>query len=681
MSIQSVEISNILSFQYIKVDGLEDVNCILGRNNAGKSNFLKCISFFYKNLESYGNTALNLNSNYSYKGYISITFDIRKVIAMCLSNPSNDFFLKVLNIFDYDIFNYYSDDSYNGNYIKITLDIYNDNKISWSEGTNKNGVNKLIKYLFPFFYIEPRHMDLHNWDDIWELISSIKSFKTSNVDREAVLSFFDDSLNKSGTYKKYINELDDVLNTKKSTQKEKILSYIKVGLKGYNFEIDEKDLSLNSDGTNSFNYIKTYLKILINLSRDEYISPIIIIDEPELGLHPIMNEDLIYEIFYSFNYNENSGRYRNSLVFLNTHSQNIVKSIIKIFRSNQTVINFKYNGRYTTSHKLNSKIENESLINIFNDNESRLFFSHFILFVEGETELEVFGNSKLKEKFPHLRKIDVYKSSSNTVGEGMNPSCSKSDIPYLYLFDADKAIDFKTDRATGKIRINTKKNGNYFNLNYKNLRENSYKYKFGYNEKYKNIEFSMQEIIRYNNDPFIFDKVRQNSHVFIDLRYHINRYLYDKSIYILPATIESVLISKHSSGLLSDWLQVKKNIDISKKIKKAMDSKYLDIETLMIYISLSFGGKTFLNNKEEYFKSPRLTHNSRAMKISRIVNAGLLSNLNIDKTNGWVSDFINFSIEKIVEQSLKEKVTFNQLFNAYFPDLYDIIEVLRLDRG
>lgn len=83
-----------------------------------------------------------------------------------------------------------------------------------------------------------------------------------------------------------------------------MLSYIKAGLKGYRFEIDENDLKFHSDGTNSFHFIKTFLRILITISRREYITPFVFIDEPELGLHPKMNEVLVQDIFTSYNYNE-----------------------------------------------------------------------------------------------------------------------------------------------------------------------------------------------------------------------------------------------------------------------------------------------------------------------------------------------------------------------------------------
>mgnify|MGYP000375362975 CR=1 FL=1 len=39
MTVQAIKITNLLSFDELNVDNLNDLNCIVGRNNVGKSNF------------------------------------------------------------------------------------------------------------------------------------------------------------------------------------------------------------------------------------------------------------------------------------------------------------------------------------------------------------------------------------------------------------------------------------------------------------------------------------------------------------------------------------------------------------------------------------------------------------------------------------------------------------------
>lgn len=62
----------------------------------------------------------------------------------------------------------------------------------------------------------------------------------------------------------------------------------------------------------------------------------------------------------------------------------------------------------TKISKLNSKYNDIRFINMLSDNEARLFFSEYILFVEGATEVELFRNYNLQKLFPVLKRLDVY---------------------------------------------------------------------------------------------------------------------------------------------------------------------------------------------------------------------------------------------------------------------------------
>ncbi|EAQ2328059.1 hypothetical protein E3J31_17225, partial [Salmonella enterica] len=41
MGIKSIKIKNLLSYDEIHISDIKDINCIIGRNNTGKSNLLK----------------------------------------------------------------------------------------------------------------------------------------------------------------------------------------------------------------------------------------------------------------------------------------------------------------------------------------------------------------------------------------------------------------------------------------------------------------------------------------------------------------------------------------------------------------------------------------------------------------------------------------------------------------
>lgn len=65
MSISKIEINNLLSFDNIIINDFKEINCLVGINNAGKSNFLKLIQFFYAKLHNKKVIAPGLNNNYA----------------------------------------------------------------------------------------------------------------------------------------------------------------------------------------------------------------------------------------------------------------------------------------------------------------------------------------------------------------------------------------------------------------------------------------------------------------------------------------------------------------------------------------------------------------------------------------------------------------------------------------
>lgn len=704
MAIKSIKISNVLSFDNLEITDIEDMNCIVGRNNVGKSNLLKALKFFYNKLEEKDVIPPRLYSNYTRKGTISVTFDTTRIFWIARKNTGNSYFSfimrKLIPLHKRGIFALQKFSKEKTTFT-LTLNIYNDSSINWS--TKDRQTRNLILYLYPFFYIEPRHMDLHDWDSLWDLVARLKSFNLSKINNDNVIDFFDKNINADteNSYKKYITDLNITMSTRKSTQNEKVLSYIKAGLDGYKFEVNESELKFQSDGTNSFHFIRTFLKILITISKREYITPFVLIDEPELGLHPKMNEVLVNDIFSYYKYQDDTNsKTLQPRIFINTHSPNIVKEIIKKFREKQSVLCFqKTNSTASKIFKLNSKFDNESFINIFSDNEARLFFSSYILFVEGETEQEVFGNMKLAKHFPQLMSIDIYKSSSNVIGERINPSYSNSAIPYLFLFDADKAwgLAKSNSRTKSRHQLNAEKNGNYFSLKKQDLMLERKKYSFGYSKKYQNrknnIDFMLNSInedvnIFYTKQSFTNEKVFRKTHD------AINKHLLINNFYINRTTFEGCLINSTSASIFYDWLLYKYNIDMKPIIAKVKSSQVFSELMLIEFMRVIFNGKTSILTDYKSFNltaydnairdgknpSEKLLRTSRRAKLlMKFLEEGTIKNKQLGKTDGWATSFLDFAVDKIEQESLKENSAFGTTFDMYFPELYGIIRMLQPD--
>ncbi|WP_404320261.1 retron Eco8 family effector endonuclease [Malaciobacter canalis] len=568
MGIKSIEIKNLLSFDELNIPNLQDINCIVGVNNVGKSNLLKLLRFFYNKLENKKELPPELNNKYSSFGSITITYKISSRLKKRLKEKEED------NLFnDLEIFENESETST----FCLMLTINSNNSVYWSIKNYK--ILKIINYYYPFFEIEGRNVSLHNWDKLWDLISSLKSFNLSKL--ETIL-FKNDTLEENDTFKEYISyvkEIQSAIKTSPYSYKEKFLNYLKIQLTGSKFLNEDNILETQSDGTNAHKYIETFLTLLIVLTRRDYITPTIYIDEAEIGLHPKKNEELIDSLFQTYSrYNSNTP-YPN--IIFSTHSPNIVKQIIKLF-DNQQIFHFYRNNekeKYTRVSKLNSKLE-EKFINVLSDNESRLFFSDFILFVEGETELEIFSNKKLHEKFPKLKRIDIYKSSSNVIGANINPSNIKASIPYLFLFDADKIYEFSKEKKHYKLHLKNK-NKLLYTLPEGNVRKDRNfdnlisKYKKGFNSKYNQIYNNLVKIKNLNNMKFKSIAFTNNleKENFNFMQKLLNSYLAMNNVRFVKTTIEETLINHNSKKIFFQWLVKKYNIRFDEILYQTKKSK------------------------------------------------------------------------------------------------------------
>lgn len=703
MSIKSIKIKNLLSFDELIINDFKDINCIVGRNNSGKSNLLKLIRFFYNKLEGKRELPPTLNSKYSAFGTITIIYDtsrIKQIVTSETNKGKSSFFKHIYNTLfkeekEKNIFSLIDVDSIDKeSTYELTLKINSNDSIEWST-RNKDVIN-IINYLYPFFDIETRHIDLYDWNKLWIIVSRLKSFNINKLKQDDIVDFFNDKLSSGGNgYKEYIEKIQNATQTNKYSYREKVLNYVKAGLKGQTFLIDEKSLEMQSDGTNSHRFIEIALELLISLTRRDYINPTIYIDEPEVGLHPKRNEELIYKLYGVYNSykktkeRKEKGKYKTpypNIIFA-THSPNIVKEVIKLFEENQQILHFsKNNNENTIVQKMNSTYKDKRFLNIFSDNESRLFFSNFILFVEGETELEIFGNKKLLEKFPILKEIDVYKSSSNVLDTYINPSYLNTAIPYLFLFDADKIYSFKRDPSNTKIRKLSfeNKSKNLYRLpdgkseNEQEIDKLISKYKKGFNKKYKDKLENIQKLKTIHNKEFTFDrfsfKIKETEKFKEDLDV-IKKYLNNYNIRFCHTTIEEVLINSSSKKLFFTWLKNQygiKKTNFSKR--KGKKRKFITNNLLVEYFRLLFDGKMETLVPYKYINTTN-NKNYQSKKLLEYLNTKLSKQ---DKTSGWTTSFLNFGIDKIentLTQTDKEKreKEFREKFKQNFRELYDII--------
>lgn len=746
MTICSIEIRNLLSFDHLVIDDIHDLNCIVGKNNTGKSNLLKLIKYFYHLLEGGREVPPKLNSNYSSFGSIAIEYDttrIRKIITSKNGKKNTPYFKHIFNtlfsghrkLLAFGAF-------YEGkSTLKLTLTINKDDSIQWS--TSDRNLLHVIRNLYPFFEIQTRHIDLYDWNKLWDLISRLKSFRVTELSSEDVVDFFNKKLSNGGNdYKDYVDRIKTITQTAEYSYSEKVLNYVKVGLEGHSFTNDGEDLKSQSDGSNSYRYIEWFLSLLISLTRRDYITPTVYIDEPEIGLHPKLNEQLIkklndvYESFKKTKDEKELGRYATPYpkVIISTHSPNIVKSTIKLFPDNHKIYHFSKTNGITVVKKMASQYDNPKFLNIFSDNEARLFFSEFILFVEGTTEVELFGNVKLGNKFKNLERADIYQTDLVALG-GINPEFSNASIPYLVLYDLDVIIEI--DFAKKRISLKSKK----ININ-KFLESCKFSY-FG-SKKYdlkKNIEQFEGQVnsgtTLFDNNFIHIESIGSMENGIEELVALLNyRILSNFNYMVTLSTIEGTLINRSSFMLFIKWLkwEIIYNLNIrnakgtSKKVSSTLaKTNTLDLNKVTDAIKIIFEPnlKPYdidnLNNEKEirslkfsYLKllnreihskfssrrdlevALRLIFNGKTGSLvsienntkKKIIAAPFMQNVTdlknhlrplnhlfADKTSGWVTRFMNYSLDEV--ERIEKKFNDNQVFQKKFPELYDIIERLQ----
>ena len=169
MSIKSIRVKNLLSFEDIYISDFKDITCIVGQNNAGKSNLLNILNYFYSSLRGEKVVPPSLYSNYSAMGSITIEYDTTKLKKVVTSrgakNPYFRHIFKTLFSFRSNLTGlaafgeFIEEQSRNESKYSLTLAVKNDNSIRWS--TKNKDVLEIINRVYPFFFIDTRHINLY----------------------------------------------------------------------------------------------------------------------------------------------------------------------------------------------------------------------------------------------------------------------------------------------------------------------------------------------------------------------------------------------------------------------------------------------------------------------------------------------------------------------------------------
>lgn len=135
-------------------------------------------------------------------------------------------------------------------------------------------------------------------------------------------------------------------------------------------------------------YLELLLRAIDAISKSKLKEPIILLDEPEISLHPRLIDELSDALIST-----NS----KMSILLSTHSSRLTKNLI-ISAEEIALYDVRLTEKYSTAYKMKlfPQYSPTSTTRVTDDHVNS-YFSRSILFVEGESELELFSNRIFRE--------------------------------------------------------------------------------------------------------------------------------------------------------------------------------------------------------------------------------------------------------------------------------------------
>ncbi|ECB9647183.1 AAA family ATPase [Listeria monocytogenes] len=639
MSITSIEIKNFKSIDYLKIN-ISELNALVGKNGVGKTTIQNAIRYFYNNLINIENSNNNFDTINPFRNTIeiSIEYDLSKIQNYA---PTN-YLQKALSMTEFD------------NSTKIvTMVQKKNNPIKW----NINYEERYIIYnSHPIYFCDTRSVDLTNWDTLWQIVGDLINAKDVNNIIERLSNKINNKDFKRFT--EYEQLFRNFLETNKfaiqsDSKKNQVISLLQLQLGGKKFLNHNEKLDYFSDGTNSQSYILFLCYIAHEISNKRLKEVTVFLDEPELGLHPQMIDQLMEKLLlYS----------KNVKFIIFSHSPRLVAAIIK---GRGELYKIQLNNKYTRLTKIVKQAEKKYQL-IVTEREASCYFSDLVLFVEGISELELFNHKTLIKLFPFLKRVEVINTASNDHILKLFHSITPK-IPYLILNDMDKVLTFKNiDIDKQKIELKSlwysPLKFNSTNSAYSYAKDIENRLKYSYSKKDSKTKLALRNKILKDVDKSIetsgeLQIISENPASIVMIRQFCSQY----NLLLTENTIEGSIINNSNYRTFNLW---RKNFFPNYKLDKLL-TKASKFEKTVI-LRILFKGKldTLINYKDK-----------TSSKYGFIVDNA------IDKNTGWITSFLNFYEERVLGLKKFQKDKNNKLkiqrFKQDFPEIYAIINLVK----
>lgn len=364
MHFRDICIHKFKGIDNFELNGLEKINVILGKNNTCKSSILHALAVLGSSL----NTPTQSSSH----------FHLKRKIHELFPEPDN-FKIKFRTTVDYKPRLYtFSIHDFNAKFVHNSPDIQFEIKSTYGDQAETNYDPRSIAKQFTTIYIEPSFNSGNVLSTARPPREILENFKTTHINDYSGLellyalkqhSEFEESQYQKENYDRIINSIlkyfPDI------TDLQCALNIENVAVLNYKEEGMVRPLDIIYSGTG----LRTFLEILIKIEISQ--AKIVLLDEPEKGLHPDQQRKLM-EVLIEY------AEDKNIQFFITSHSHVFLNypDNVTFYRAFKDV-----NGRSV------SKIEADSLETVIYDlglRASDLFNSDICLLVEGATDVVFF---------------------------------------------------------------------------------------------------------------------------------------------------------------------------------------------------------------------------------------------------------------------------------------------------
>ena len=626
MPLIRVKIENFKSIKHCDIS-LSELNVFLGENGTGKTSILEAIYYFYQNLtESNTNDFIfDENNRFSNEAKITLYFDFSEFVKISKSNSD-----------DPDIFDDHpsAKAKYRGYYktiismaarskdkiIAVSMSQIKGRPIRWNYSYEDRFI---FKSLFPIFYVDTRTLDVTEWGYIWDILGELG--KVSNDERKAIEAKIHSILiDESKEISKKLKGIGEIfsaadVSVKTAVSKEFAKNLSKVYFSGDTIHQSGKKLGYYSTGTNSVKYIELLLRAIYEIARTKLKEPVVLFDEPEISLHPLFMDELSESV---------TDAIAKLRILISTHSARLTKNLI-MGTEHITLYNVKLINKYSNIQRMKkfSQYSPSSKYRVTDDHINS-YFSRAILFVEGETELELFSNPYLQLLYPKLKHVDVFKAMSDApILNIMNPKLTQTNIPYICLIDMDKAISYNKSSKRFKLKSEFIKKNIKEKFLYRNKHEET---PYLYHLRKRIEEMGKDLHIHYYKPYFSCDDT--NYYAFIEA---IHDYLMFYNVFTLKTTIEGCLINKNTVDFALEYLhQHKREQDFN--AFNTYVSGLLNTDKVNA-LRIVFNGKSDLLFEHSQLKATIPTTDYSVME--KIIVG--------KKASGWVSEYLDSYFQRV----------------------------------